>query len=98
MGFINSIKARLRGYKPVGSSLPNPRLVLPKAKVKKSKKTPPMKPTSKKPKDRFADNVPLLRQKSSSGVTPSKPKMFVQAGRKKGGIIPTASKPRRDVL
>lgn len=98
MGFLSSIKSRLRGYSSVGTSTPNPRLVLPKApKTKKAKKTPAPKMTSKKPKNRFADTEPLLKNKAPVEVAP-KPRMMIPAGRKAGGIIPTARKPRRDVL
>jgi hypothetical protein len=95
MGFISSIKTRLRGYRPVGTSLPNPRLVLPKAP--KTKKAPVPQKTSKKPKNRFADTEPLLKNKAPMEVAP-KPRMMIPAGRKAGGIIPTPRKPRRDAL
>jgi hypothetical protein len=98
MGFISSIKSRLRGYKSVGTTLPNPRLVMPKApKTKKAKKTPPPKKAKSKPKDRFADTVPLLKNKAPEPMK-TRSKMMIPAGRKSGGIIPTATKPRRDAL
>jgi hypothetical protein len=98
MGFISSIKSRLRGYSTAGSKLPNPRLVMPKApKSKKGKKTPQPQKAKSKPKDRFADTVPLLRNKTPEPMK-TRSKMMIPAGRKSGGIIPTATKPRRDLL
>lgn len=98
MGFISSIKSRLRGYKPVGTTLPNPRLVMPKApKTKKAKKIPAPKKAKSKPKDRFADTVSLLKNKAPEPMkTRSKMKM-ISAGRKSGGSLLTTG-PRRDAL
>ena len=97
MGFISSIKSRLRGYKPVGTTLPNPRLVMPKApKTKKAKKTPPPQKAKSKPKDRFADTVPLLKNYTREPAK-MKSKKMISAGRKAGGSLLTTG-PRRDAL